>query len=340
VRLQTRFRHIGIKILWFGVPPCPAEDTGPLEADPCRPNEVRVRGASFCPDRLRRTIAVMKFTKMHGLGNDYVYVNGLEERVRDPAALAREMSDRHTGVGSDGLILILPSQHADVRMEMYNADGSRAQMCGNGIRCVAKYAVERKLAAGPELRIETDAGIKLAFCEMDQDRVGLVRVDMGSPSLRAVDLPARVESESIVDAELVIDGTPQVMTCVSIGNPHAVLFVDAFNSIQLREVGSAIECAPQFPERINVHFVRVDSRSHVTMKTWERGSGATRACGTGACAACVAASTTGRTERRITATLPGGSLQIDWAQSGMVYMTGPAVEVFTGEWTEHVRKHA
>ena len=274
----------------------------------------------------------MKFTKMHGLGNDYIYVNGFEQRVRDPVALAREMSDRHTGVGSDGLILILPSQHADVRMEMYNADGSRAQMCGNGIRCVAKYAVERKLAPGPELRIETDAGIKHAFCEIERDRVGRVRIDMGHPSLRAVDLPARVAYESIIDAELVIDGIPRVITGVSMGNPHAVLFGEALDSIQLREVGPAIECAPQFPERINVHFVRVDSRSHITMKTWERGSGATRACGTGACAVCVAASVTGRTERRITATLPGGDLQIDWAQSGTVYMTGPAVEVFTGDW--------
>lgn len=275
----------------------------------------------------------MKFTKMHGLGNDYIYVNGFDERVQNPVALAREMSDRHTGVGSDGLILILPSQHADVRMEMYNADGSRAQMCGNGIRCVAKYAVERKLAAGPELRIETDAGIKLAFCEMERNTVGLVRIDMGRPSLRAADLPARVAIDSIIDAELIIDGTSRVMTCVSMGNPHAVLFVDSLDAIELREVGPRIECAPQFPERINVHFAHVDSRTHVTMKTWERGSGATRACGTGACAVCVAASVTGRTERGITATLPGGDLQIDWAQSDTVYMTGPAVEVFNGDWS-------
>lgn len=276
----------------------------------------------------------MRFTKMHGLGNDYIYVNAFEERVSDAAALSRAMSDRHLGVGADGLILILPSRNADVRMEMYNADGSRAQMCGNGIRCVAKYAVEHRLAEGPELRIETDAGVKRAVCEMEGDRVERVRVDMGRPSLRAVDLPARVPQESIIEATHDFDGTTRVLTCVSMGNPHAVVFVNNLEEVSLPEVGPIIENAPMFPERINVHFAHVDSRTHVTMKTWERGSGATRACGTGACAVAVAGSVTGRTQRRISVTLPGGDLQIEWADDDTVYMTGPAVEVFSGEWSE------
>lgn len=294
----------------------------------------------------------MKFTKMQGLGNDYVFVNLHDEQVSNPAALARAVSDRHCGVGSDGLILIGPSDSADVRMEIYNADGSLAQMCGNGIRCVAKYAVERSLVSGPMVRIDTNSGVKTAECRMEAGLVHSVRVDMGRPSLATSALPSTIQADRIVNFPLRIhlpesrasaradvpDATSappfleREITCVSIGNPHAVVFVDDLDAVALEHVGPLIECAPEFPERINVHFVRVDSRTHVTVRTWERGSGATRACGTGACAVCAAAVVTKRTEPVITVTLPGGQLEVDWADRERLYMTGPAVEVFTGDW--------
>lgn len=280
----------------------------------------------------------MKFTKMHGLGNDYVYVNTFEEHVVDPPALARVISNRHTGVGSDGLILIGPSRTGDVRMEMYNADGSRAEMCGNGIRCVARYAVERGLAPGPHVRIETDAGVKSAWCEGHGVQAERVRIDMGRPAMdptsvgyQPVDPRDRLP-ERLIDHSLPFDGERYALTCVSVGNPHAVIFVEHLHRVDLVQLGPLIEHAPWFPRRINVHFVRVDAADRVTVRTWERGSGATRACGTGACAVCVAGAATGRTDRRITATLPGGNLEIEWADDDHVYMTGPAVEVFSGDW--------
>ena len=311
----------------------------------------------------------MKFTKMHGLGNDYIYVTCFDEVVHEPAALARAVSDRHTGVGGDGLILIQPSSSADVRMEMYNADGSRAELCGNGIRCVAKYAIEHGLVKsglhvassvgdarkgrdpssgavriGSTISIETDVGLKVAECQMVDGLVLSVRVDMGCPSLSAAvppcgtDLASRLAgpigqaSNQIINHPLRIGGCDYIVTCVSIGNPHAVVFVDDLDSVALDIVGPRFERAPEFPERINAHFVRVDSPDHVTVKTWERGSGITRACGTGACAVCVAGAITDRTRRRITVALPGGDLEIEWADDDHVYMTGPAVEVFTGDW--------
>ena len=262
----------------------------------------------------------MNFTKMHGLGNDYVLVDCFKQAVDDPPALAIAVSDRHTGIGSDGLILMHPSKSADVRMEIYNADGSRAQMCGNGLRCVAKYAREHGLVTDPVVRIDTDSGIKLAECQMADGVVRSVRVDMGPP----------VPGEP--GAALVIGGVPYRVTRVSVGNLHAVVFVDDLTAVALEVVGPLFAHAPQFPEGVNTHFVRVDSPTHVTMKTWERGSGATRACGTGACAVCVAGALTKRTNRAITAALPGGDLQLHWAENDHVYMTGPAVEVFTGIW--------
>ncbi|MGB2986366.1 MAG: diaminopimelate epimerase [Phycisphaerae bacterium] len=302
----------------------------------------------------------MKFTKMHGLGNDYIYVNGFEEHVDDPPALARAVSDRHTGIGSDGLILIRPSDKADIRMEMYNTDGSRARMCGNGIRCVAKYAVEHGLTTGLNVLIETDAGVKVAECHIVDGVVQSVRVDMGRPSLAPSAIPSTISADRIVNHPLRIAlpepraltraepqteteprasaraelRTEYAVTCVSMGNPHAVVFVDDVDAIALDVIGPQFEHAPQFPERINAHFVRVDSPEHVTMKTWERGSGITRACGTGACAVCVAGAVTGRTRRTIIATLPGGDLELEWADNDHVYMTGPAVEIFTGDWHE------
>ncbi len=274
----------------------------------------------------------MKFTKMHGLGNDYVFVDLFEERIADPPTVARAVADRHTGIGSDGLILICPARTADVRMEIYNADGSRAQMCGNGIRCVAKYAVEHGLAAGPELRIDTDAGIKSAWCQLVDGTVHSVRIDLGEPSLAASALPSTIPVDRIVDHPLEVGGSTYQVTCVSMGNPHVIVFVDDLEAVALDRLGPQFEHAPEFPDRINAHFVRVDSPTHVTMKTWERGSGSTRACGTGVCAACVAGVVTQRTQRTITATVPGGDLAVEWASNDHVYLTGPAIEVFTGHW--------
>jgi len=277
----------------------------------------------------------MRFTKMHGIGNDYVYVDctsGLH--LDDPPAIARAVSDRHTGIGSDGLILIRPATGADATMEMYNADGSRAEMCGNGIRCVAKYIVDRGIAAGPELLIATDGGVKTLHCRSENGRVTAVRVDMGKPAFAPGEIPIRIDGERIVDHPIEIGGVTYRITCVSMGNPHAVVFVDDLDAIDLASVGPLFERAACFPERVNTHFVRVDNRGHVTMKTWERGSGATRACGTGACAVGVASALTGRTDRRIVASLPGGDLEIDWTPDDHVHMTGPAVEVFSGDWPE------
>lgn len=269
---------------------------------------------------------------MHGLGNDYVFVDVHDQQVDEPAALAVIISDRHSGVGSDGLILVGPSPRADLRMVMYNADGSRAEMCGNGIRCVAKYAVEHALVGEPELSIDTDAGVRQAVCRMADGVVRSVRIDMGVPDLRPSSLPATIEVDRMVDYDLKVHGQIVRVTCVSMGNPHAVVFGDDPSAVDLARAGPTIENAPQFPNRINVHFVRADSRTHVTMRTWERGSGATRACGTGACAVCVAGALTKRTDRQVTATLPGGDLELDWGDDDHVYMTGPAVEVFAGVW--------
>jgi diaminopimelate epimerase len=272
---------------------------------------------------------------MHGLGNDYVYVDctaGFD--VDDPPALARAVSDRHTGIGSDGLILIRSADDADVRMEMYNADGSRGRMCGNGIRCVAKYVVDRGIVPGPEVRVATDGGVKSLLCHLEGGKVASVRVDMGTPAFDPREIPARIQGDRIVEHPLELGGRRYRVTCLSMGNPHAVVFVEDLEAIDLAAVGPRFEYAPIFPERINAHFARVDDRAHVTVKTWERGSGATRACGTGACACAVAAALTGRTDRRVVSTLPGGDLEIEWTPDDHVHMTGPAVEVFTGEWPD------
>jgi len=291
----------------------------------------------------------MKFTKMHGLGNDYVYVNCFEEQIDDPAALARTVSDRHRGIGGDGLILIGPSRTADVRMRIFNADGSEAEMCGNGIRCAAKYAYEHGLAqAGGEmsvpaqkafpasLSIETGNGILTVGLVVDRkNQVSKVGVNMGQPVLSPRDIPVNLAGEKVVDRPIEILGQQLLMTCVSMGNPHAVFFCDDVRSVELEKLGPAIENHSLFPKRINVHFVQIDKATEFTMRTWERGSGITMACGTGACAACVAAALTGRQERLCTAHLPGGDLDLNWCErDNCVYMTGPAVEVFEGIWPE------
>jgi len=289
----------------------------------------------------------MRFTKMHGLGNDYVYVDCFHEHVDDPAALAVRISDRHFGVGSDGLILICPSEMADVRMRMFNADGSEAQMCGNGIRCLAKYVHDHGLAeaGGPfsvpgrgtfeaSLRVETGRGILTVGLDRGPDgRVTQVCVNMGPPILAGPEIPVALPSEPVVNEPIEIGGTEWTMTCVSMGNPHAVFFVDDLDAIDLAQIGPQAEHHPMFPERVNAHFVKVTGPGELTMITWERGSGVTLACGTGACACCVAGVLAGRTQPRVLAHLPGGDLELFWCgEDNCVYMTGPAVEVFSGDW--------
>ena len=271
---------------------------------------------------------------MHGIGNDYVYINCFEEEIKDPVKLAPIVSDRHSGVGSDGLILILPSMTADCKMRIFNADGSEAQMCGNGIRCVAKYVYDHKITQKNPLTVETLAGVKTIQLFTMNGKVSSARVNMGKPKLMRSEIPMLGKETQVIDETLTISkGVSFWITCVSMGNPHCVIFVDNFDKIDLPHYGAEIERHHSFPERTNVHFVKVHSPKEVTMKTWERGSGITLACGTGASAVCVASVLNRKTERKILAHLPGGALELEWAEDGNVYMTGPATEVFTGEWT-------
>ena len=279
----------------------------------------------------------MRFTKMHGIGNDYVYLDCVRQRPpADPAALARAVSDRHFGVGSDGLILICPSERADARMRMFNADGSESEMCGNGVRCVAKFVYDHGIARKPRLLIETGRGVLTLDVELQADKVSRVRVNMGEPILKSADIPTTLPGDPPVNAPLTVGGVRLEATCVSMGNPHAVVYVgdEYFGGRDLvAELGPKVEHAPEFPRRVNAHFVKVHSPAEVTMRTWERGSGITLACGTGACAVCVAGVLTGRTGRTLLAHLPGGDLELEWsAVDNHVYMTGPATEVFSGEW--------
>jgi len=276
----------------------------------------------------------MRFTKMHGTGNDYVFVDCARERVEDPARLARLISDRHFGVGADGLILILPSQVADVGMRIFNADGSEAEMCGNGIRCLAKYAYEHGICQKEKMTVETKAGLRTVRLILREGRAVGATVNMGRPRLRRSEIPmAGPDSERVINEPLAVADTVLRVTCVSMGNPHCVVPVESLEAYDWRTLGPEIERHPAFPERTNVQFVEVLSPSEVKMATWERGSGATLACGTGASAACVALHLLGFTGRSILAHLPGGDLELEWSeQDDCVYMTGPAVEVFTGDW--------
>jgi len=276
----------------------------------------------------------LPFTKMHGIGNDYVYVDAFANAVADPARVARLVSPRNTSIGSDGLILICPSQVADCRMEMYNADGSRGEMCGNGIRCVAKYAYEHGIAPRTELAIETDAGVKTLALDVRDGRVVSVTVDMGEPILDGGAIPVRAEGR-VVDSPFVVDGVEHRITCVSMGNPHCVLFVDDTGKAPVLTLGPRIETDPFFPRKVNVEFIQLlelAPASRLRMRVWERGSGETAACGTGACAAAVAAVLTGRARRKVEIELLGGNLQIEWREAdNHVALTGPATEVFSGE---------
>lgn len=271
---------------------------------------------------------------MHGIGNDYVYINCFDEEVKEPSKLAPIISDRHFGIGSDGLILILPSKAADCKMRIFNADGSEAQMCGNGVRCVAKYVYDHKITQKNPLAVETLSGVKTIQLFTANGKASGARVNMGKPGLMRSEIPMLGKESQIINELLTIGKRAAFhITCVSMGNPHCVVFVDDFDTVDISKHGAEIERHTSFPERTNVHFVRIHNPKEVTMKTWERGSGITLACGTGASAVCVAGVLNKKTERKILAHLPGGDLELEWAQDGNVYMTGPATEVFTGEWT-------
>ena len=274
----------------------------------------------------------MKFTKMQGLGNDYVYVNCFEEKIENPPAVARYVSDRHFGIGSDGLIMINPSEVADFEMEMYNADGSRGEMCGNGIRCVAKYVYDYGLTDKTHISVETLGGIKYLDLTVEDGKVVLVRVDMGSPILTPAQIPVIADESEAVAVPILVDETEYQMTCVSMGNPHTVIFIDDLEHLEIEKIGPKFEHHERFPNRVNTEFVKVLDRHTASMRVWERGSGETLACGTGACATAVACILNGLTEHEVTVKLLGGELKIEWQGEGHpVYMTGPATVVFDGE---------
>ncbi len=275
---------------------------------------------------------MLKFTKMHGIGNDYVYINCFEEKVEDPAELSRLVSRQHFGVGSDGLILICPSDKADFMMKMYNADGSQAEMCGNGIRCVGKYVYDYGLTDKDEITVETLAGIKYLKLIIEEGKVAQVRVNMGAPVLEAKKIPVISRQSPVVDMPIEINGKYWSMTCVSMGNPHAVVFINDVKGLDIETVGPEFENHTAFPQRVNTEFVEVIDKNTVRMRVWERGSGETLACGTGACAVAVAGVLTGKTGDEITVHLVGGDLKIHWdREENLVYMTGPATRVFDGE---------
>jgi diaminopimelate epimerase len=276
----------------------------------------------------------MKFTKMHGAGNDYVYVDCFAEKIENPADVAIKVSNRNFGIGSDGLILIMPSDKADVRMRMFNSDGSESEMCGNGIRCVAKYAFDHGIVSNKEISAETGAGVlTLQLFTGAKGKVDRVRVNMGKPRLTKAEIPMLGEpsGDQTVNQPLNILHTVFHVTMVSMGNPHCVIFVDDVENFQVEKYGQLIENHDLFPRRTNVEFVQIISRTEVRQRTWERGAGETLACGTGASAVCVAGALNGLTDKKILNHLSGGDLELEWAEDGNLYMTGPATEVFSGE---------
>lgn len=276
----------------------------------------------------------MKFTKMHGIGNDYVYVNCFEETVNDPSAAARFVSDRHFGIGSDGLILVKPSDVADCEMDMYNLDGSQGAMCGNGIRCVAKFAYDYGIVRRKNISVATKSGIKYLDLTVKNGKVSSVKVNMGSPILNAKTIPVVSDKEQVINEPLNVDGTTYHITAVSMGNPHAVVYMYEIDNLDIARTGPLFENHIYFPDRINTEFVKVIDRRTLQMRVWERGSGETLACGTGACAVAVASTLNGLVDEDvpITVKLLGGDLEILWnRQENLVYMTGPATTVFEGE---------
>ena len=283
----------------------------------------------------------LKFTKMHGCGNDYIYVNGFTEHVPADlkATIVPRLSDRHFGIGGDGVIFINPSKIADFEMEMYNADGSRAEMCGNGIRCVAKYVYDQHMTTGERFTIESFGRIKYITVNSEAGEAKTIRVDMGEPILTAAEVPVIADSQCAIDEPITAGSYSCRMTCVSMGNPHAVIFMDSFSdaamdieTMDLERIGPCFENHSRFPRRTNTEFVRIDDRQHVRMRVWERGTGETLACGTGCCATAVACVLNGRTDRTITVHVTGGDLMIEWNEAdNHIYMTGPATTVFQGE---------
>lgn len=275
----------------------------------------------------------MKFTKMHGCGNDYVYVNLFEEKIDNPAELSIKVSDRHFGIGSDGLITIGPSDVADFRMRIYNADGSEAEMCGNGIRCVAKYVYDHKMTDKTEISVESGAGIKYLTLFVEQGKVEQVRVDMGEPILEPAQIPVLAEGDKVVDEPIEVCGKTWNMTCVSMGNPHAVVFVDNVADFEIEKYGPHFEKHERFPKRTNTEFVEIISREEINMRVWERGSDETWACGTGTCASVMACILNNRTDNKVLVHLRGGNLTIEYNEkTNHIFMTGPATEVFSGEY--------
>ena len=299
----------------------------------------------------------MKFTKMHGLGNDYLFIDCLDKQIADPAALSVAMSERHTGAGSDGIILVMQSAEHEFRMRMFNADGSEAETCGNGIRCFAKYVYEHGLTSATGFTIETMAGPNRVTLDVEKGEVRSVRSNMGRPEFERAGIPMAGPPGEAIEEPLDVDGTTYLVTCISMGNPHAVVFVDSITDVSLgnphavifvdsaqkvplARIGPLIETHPAFPNRINVEFVEVIDRHTIKVRVWERGAGITLACGSGTCAATVAAIRTGRVDRMdgaVTAQLELGTLDIEWAEDGCVYMTGPAAEVYTGDWSERAK---
>lgn len=276
----------------------------------------------------------IRFTKMHGCGNDYIYINGAECKIpaQEKPEFVRKFSDRHFGIGGDGVIFINPSDEADFEMEMYNADGSRAEMCGNGIRCVAKYVYDKGLTDRTQISIVSAGKIKYLTLTVENGKVSMVRVDMGKPELTALLIPVISEQEQVVDEEITVGEKVYRMTCVSMGNPHAVVFTDNVADLDLEKLGPHFEQHERFPKRINTEFVRVIDRHTVEMRVWERGTGETLACGTGCCATAVACVLNGKTEADVTVKVLGGEIRIQWdREADTVFMTGPASTVFEGE---------
>ena len=273
----------------------------------------------------------MKFTKMHGIGNDYVYVNCFEETVENPSEVSKKVSDRHFGIGSDGLILIKPSEKADFKMEMYNADGSQGAMCGNGIRCVAKYVYDYGLTDKTNISVDTKSGIKYLDLTVTNGKVALVKVNMGQPELNAEKIPMIYKKQQVIQQPLAVKDNIYEVTAVSMGNPHVIVYMDQIRDLAIEKIGPDFEKHPAFPEGVNTEFVHVIDRKTVEMRVWERGSGETLACGTGACAVAVACVLNGYTEEEVTVRLLGGELKIFWnRKENLVYMTGPAEVVFDG----------
>jgi len=274
----------------------------------------------------------MKFTKMHGIGNDYVYVNCFKEKVENPVQVAKFVSDRHTGIGGDGLILIKPSDKADFEMDMYNADGSRGTMCGNGIRCVAKYVYDYGLTDKTQISVDTASGIKYLDLTLKDNKVALVKVNMGTPEILAAKVPIISDKEKVINEPIMIAGQEYKITAISMGNPHAVVYMEDIDNLEIDKVGPKFEMNDIFPDRVNTEFVKIIDEDNIAMRVWERGSGETLACGTGACAVAVASAINGYTKDTVEVKLLGGNLLIEWDRANnLVYKSGPATVVFDGE---------